>query len=1059
MRKHPSSIPIVLAMLLASIAGLTAHAQSFTPYSNAVVALNPLGFWPLTETVAPPATPPVANNQGSLGSTGNGQYLGGVYPGQPGALTLSGDNSTSAGFDRSTGEVVVPYSSGLTQGGTLGMTSGVGAGFTAECWFNPLFTNGTAEYMLGYGDFGNTAANPLTASGASIYSGFLLEMTGARLEVKLYNTNGTTASETLETVSTAAFLLQQNTWYHVGVVFSNNPTGTFNLFIYTNGVLATSANVASVNGLGYAFVSDDGLGQAGTSIGTTFTVGCEPNQEGFFQGNICQAALYPSALSSTVLLSHYNNGHNPAPLQTYSSLVLASSPLVYLPLNENGAGYTYPVANNYGSAGAAGNGYYLPGTNPGGSNGPAALGSPQVVTFPPSTQRTAYGLTETGRALTVGANVEIAPLNDLLLNINTNFMALPSSTANTNTTVLAWVQVPTGPVPWFQRLMGRNDGSSWRMNLNQGFYVPTNNFPGYPDFVDGGPDNVGTTAINDGLWHFWAATYNETNFTESLYIDGVLANSSLIQTLPSYANTSPLTIGSGATSTGDDGGNFMNGNICGVAVFTNALSQAQIQAIYGSTYGGIITQPPATVNYAAGPISISAAVQGSFVQWYTGTPGSGTPVGTGGSGEISGANTETLTLNPPAPADFTTYFVIVGNGTTLANSTLTATSSVVTLSKLSISGSFVASVQALNPVGFWPLNESSGTVAYNWGSLGAVANGVYVADPNGSSTYTLLGVAGPNYPNMPSAMAFELGSTRATDMSGAGVYVPNQPGLELSGSNSITRTPNPVSIAEWVQVIGTPTWFQSVTGKGDDSYRTDEEEPNAGWNAHASSDLQSTFSLADGKWHFWVGTWDGIKVQNLYIDGLLAGNNTVSPNTGGNSHQFFIGGAPDYVGRNFSGNIATVAVFNYAFTAAQALQLWNTMYTPSITVPANVYYASGTGGASITAQAQGPYQQWYYGTPGTGTPVFNSGSISGAGTTLGSALPILTFTASGSPLALPPGDYGTYYLVVGDNNGNFVTSSVVTFASLSLGGTFDNAVLALNPIAYWPLNEPPAMLP
>lgn len=49
--------------------------------------------------------------------------------------------------------------------------------------------------------------------------------------------------------------------------------------------------------------------------------------------------------------------------------------------------------------------------------------------------------------------------------------------------------------------------------------------------------------------------------------------------------------------------------------------------------------------------------------------------------------------------------------------------------------------------------------------------------------------------------------------------------------------------------------------------------------------------------------------------------------------------------------------------------------------------------------------------------------------------------------------------MVGDNNGNFVTSSVVTFASLSLGGTFDNAVLALNPIAYWPLNEPPAMLP
>ena len=323
------------------------------------------------------------------------------------------------------------------------MTSGVGAGFTAECWFNPLFTNGTAEYMLGYGNFGNTAANPVGPGGNSINSGFLLEMTGARLEVKLYNTNGTTASETLETVSTAAFLLQQNTWYHVGVVFSNNPTGTFNLFIFTNGVLATSANVASVNGQGFAFVSDDGLGQAGTSIGTTFTVGCEPNQEGFFQGNVCQAALYPTALSSTVLLSHYQNGTNNTPLQTYASLVSASAPLVYLPLNESGAGYTYPVANNYGTTSSTGNGYYLPGTNPGGDAN-AMLGSPQVVNFPPSTQRTAYGLTETSRALTVGVNVEVAPLNDLLLNISTNYVAL---TANTNTTVLAWIQVPTGPVP------------------------------------------------------------------------------------------------------------------------------------------------------------------------------------------------------------------------------------------------------------------------------------------------------------------------------------------------------------------------------------------------------------------------------------------------------------------------------------------------------------------------------------------------------------------------------------------------------------------------------------
>ena len=55
MRKHiSSSLQIVLALFLALVAGLTARAQTFTAYSNAVVALNPLGFWPLQETVRRP---------------------------------------------------------------------------------------------------------------------------------------------------------------------------------------------------------------------------------------------------------------------------------------------------------------------------------------------------------------------------------------------------------------------------------------------------------------------------------------------------------------------------------------------------------------------------------------------------------------------------------------------------------------------------------------------------------------------------------------------------------------------------------------------------------------------------------------------------------------------------------------------------------------------------------------------------------------------------------------------------------------------------------------------
>src|SRR3954465_15933388 len=48
-----------------------AQAQS---YSNAVVALNPVTYWPLTETTQPPFGAYIATNIGAAGAAGNGFY-------------------------------------------------------------------------------------------------------------------------------------------------------------------------------------------------------------------------------------------------------------------------------------------------------------------------------------------------------------------------------------------------------------------------------------------------------------------------------------------------------------------------------------------------------------------------------------------------------------------------------------------------------------------------------------------------------------------------------------------------------------------------------------------------------------------------------------------------------------------------------------------------------------------------------------------------------------------------------------------------------------------------
>src|ERR1700742_1461651 len=68
MRKHTRTLyTLSLGMVVA--AGMSAHGQA---YSSAVQALNPVAYWPLQETVAPPTY--FAPNSGTLGAASYGQY-------------------------------------------------------------------------------------------------------------------------------------------------------------------------------------------------------------------------------------------------------------------------------------------------------------------------------------------------------------------------------------------------------------------------------------------------------------------------------------------------------------------------------------------------------------------------------------------------------------------------------------------------------------------------------------------------------------------------------------------------------------------------------------------------------------------------------------------------------------------------------------------------------------------------------------------------------------------------------------------------------------------------
>ena len=215
---------------------------------------------------------------------------------------------------------------------------------------------------------------------------------------------------------------------------------------------------------------------------------------------------------------------------------------------------------------------------------------------------------------------------------------------------------------------------------------------------------------------------------------------------------------------------------------------------------------------------------------------------------------------------------------------------------------------------------------------------------------------------------------------------------------------------------GNVNWFQTTVGKGDSSYRMDEEQPQAGFNSDTSSDLVAGPNLNDGLWHHWAGVWDGTN-QYLYIDGALAGTDTPSAHNDQSTEFLAIGAAPDDTGRNFVGQICEVAIFPAALSAGQIAAIYNAIGFPAVITlePASPIYDAGAFATlgPVTAIGSAPLSyQWYRGEPGSGTPLSNGNRISGANSGA------LVF----NPVA--GGDQGDYYMVVTNISGA-ATSSVV----------------------------------
>jgi hypothetical protein len=596
-----------LALVLPIVTAISARGD----FSNNVQALNPVAYWMLNETTAPPdgAPPTFAANLGTLGHAQDGTFSGDnvdVIYGYPGALASSSDTADS--FNGFSTRVLAPYATDL----------GNAPSFTIEAW------------LLAHDDgrqFGTTC--PLSdVNAGSTRSGWLIYMDVAnqgQYTFRTYNTNGGTPSLSLNLGAAGSILME--TWYHVAVVVSNAVTAT-NVYGYINGALVAGPVALP------SYVPNDGANGG-------FSIGGRTDNDGFdYVGAADEVAYYSNALDPSAVLAHYQAGTNPSPSVSYSNLVQQSHPLLYFRLDEVPTALAgpylvpLPVATNRGSLGALINGYYQPGTMPG-------VAGPTNAGFGPQSRACQFGR-NAGETGINGPGVLCDPYNQPLLSFSNGL------------TLAAWIQVPATNVDHFTTVVGRSD-ESYR------FDIDTSGNPHFAANPNG--DVVGANLLNDGLWHFWVGTFDPVTSSSYLYIDGLLAAKS--PGSPLQQITTYFFVG-GAPDYTD---RYFVGSICHMAIFSNALSAAQIEQLYtsvGAAPTAVLPTNAFTLNQGANG-GIAAAVNGTpplGIQWYYIDTSSNINISTG-------ETTATLSLTNVQPSQSGwQYFVVVSNFYGIATSSV-----------------------------------------------------------------------------------------------------------------------------------------------------------------------------------------------------------------------------------------------------------------------------------------------------------------------------------------------------------------------------------------------------
>ena len=132
MKTEPHAGQFLLQAAAAGLLALAAILPARADYSNTVMSLHPLGYWQLNETTPVPTD--AATNSGTLLSAANGLYAGVTHP-VSGAL--AGSSDTAGGFANGA-KVTIPWNAALNPPGP----------FSVECWANSDAVDGNRHTLV-----------------------------------------------------------------------------------------------------------------------------------------------------------------------------------------------------------------------------------------------------------------------------------------------------------------------------------------------------------------------------------------------------------------------------------------------------------------------------------------------------------------------------------------------------------------------------------------------------------------------------------------------------------------------------------------------------------------------------------------------------------------------------------------------------------------------------------------------------------------------------------------------------------------------------------------------